>query len=239
MYSALRHETDKQAWVDWLFTKVAPGYDLGNDIMSLGWHTRWKRRLLEYADPKPGMRVLDLACGTGDVTWMIAERIGDQGEVIGSDINAAMMELAEPKRPEGTDNVRFVQNDAGELPFEDNSFDLVTISYAGRGFPDWPAVVRECFRVLKPGGVIWNLDFARPPFKPWDLTYRGWMLGSGALLGTVLHGDPRCYMYIPASMAHYKGQRWLRDVMSEQGFEVELIETWFCLMAYNKGTKPA
>ena len=235
--SALRREADKQALVDWVFSRVAPRYDLGNDIMSAGWHTRWKRRLVDLADIEPDHQVLDLACGTGDVTWMVARRTV-RGEVIGTDINPDMMGLAQTKRPEEAGPARFVEADAASLPFEDASFDRVTCGYAGRGFPDWPGVLAEVYRVLKPGGVFWNLDFARPPNRLWDAVYRGYMTVSGAFLGAVLHGDPRTYVYIPASMKHYPGQRWLEDQMRETGFETGLIETAGCLMAFNRGTRP-
>lgn len=235
LVDALRHDADKQAWVDWLFSHIADRYDLGNDIMSVGWHTKWKHRLVDYADIQPHHRVLDLACGTGDVTWLLAQRAQ---HVVGSDINPDMMAPAYAKRPEGLDNVDFVVADAGALPFPDASFDRVTISYAGRGFPDFDAVVSECFRVLKPGGHFWNLDFARPPQVWWDRTVRTYMTVSGAALGTVLHGQPLTYIYIPQSMKHYPGQRWLDSRMQAAGFETELIETMGCLMAYNHGFKP-
>ncbi|MBX2803723.1 MAG: ubiquinone/menaquinone biosynthesis methyltransferase [Myxococcales bacterium] len=222
--------------MDWLFSRVAPRYDLGNDIMSLGWHTRWKRRLVSRAAPQPGERVLDLACGTGDVTLMLAERVGTDGEVVGTDVNGEMMALGQRKAAAAS-NVSWVQADAMALPFESNRFDLVTCSYAGRGFPDWPTVLAEVHRVLVPGGRFWNLDFARPPFGPWDRLVRGWMTASGAVLGAALHGDPKTYVYIPASMRAYRGQRWLRDRMDDVGFDTSLEETWGCLMAYNAGTK--
>jgi len=233
---ALRHQTDKQAWVNWLFSRVAERYDLGNTLMSAGWHTKWKERLIDLADIRPEHRVLDLACGTGDVTWRAAQR-AHRGEVIGTDINPDMMRLAEPKRPLGVDNVTFVQADAAMLPFEDASFDRVTCVYAGRGFPHWPTVIHEVHRVLKPGGHFWNLDFARPPNRAWDTVYRGWMMVSGAALGTALHGHPLTYMYIPASMKAYAGQRWLDTQLEAAGFETHLYETTACLMAYNHGIK--
>lgn len=234
---ALRHDTDKQAYVDWVFDHVADRYDLGNDLMSAGWHSRWKRRLVDYCDVQPTFRVLDLAAGTGDVTYLLGAR-ASQGEVIGTDINPNMMALAEPKRPPGMGHVRFEVADACDLPYADASFDLVTCSYAGRGFPDWPAVVSEAWRVLKPGGHFWNLDFARPPQRWWDRTVRGYMTVSGAMLGAALHRNPHIYVYIPKSLRAYRGQRWLDEVLQEQGFETELIETLFCLMAFNHGRKP-
>ncbi|MEQ1507792.1 MAG: class I SAM-dependent methyltransferase [Myxococcota bacterium] len=239
--SALRpggDHTDKQVWVDWLFSRVAARYDLGNDLMSFGWHTRWKRRLVELAAIQPGERVLDLACGTGDVTWMVAP-LAAPAEVVGSDINPDMMALAEPKRPPGVTNVSFVAADATKLPFPDGSFDVVICAYAGRGFPSWDGVASEVFRVLRPGGRFLNLDFARPPARWWDATYRGWMIASGAVLGTVLHGHPSTYVYIPLSMRSYPGQRWLDERLRAIGFETRLIETTACLMAYNLGVRPS
>ncbi|MCB9685775.1 MAG: ubiquinone/menaquinone biosynthesis methyltransferase [Alphaproteobacteria bacterium] len=236
--SALRREADKAQWVDWVFTRIADRYDLGNDIMSLGWHTRWKQRLVGIASPRPGERVLDLATGTGDVALAIAPLVAPGGEVVGVDPNQAMLALAEQKRPTSVTNVTWVEAEGGALPFEDASFDLVTVSYAGRGFEDWDAVLAEIHRVLVPGGRFVNLDFARPPARWWDRTYRGWMIGSGAVLGTVLHGHPKTYVYIPLSMKAYAGQRWLDARMRDAGFETRLVETTACLMAYNIGIKP-
>ncbi len=236
--SALRREADKAAWVDWLFTRVADRYDLGNDLMSLGWHTRWKQRLVALAGPRPGERVLDLATGTGDVALAVAPLVAPGGEVIGADPNRAMLGLAEKKRPADLSNVRWVEASGESLPFPDEHFDLVTVSYAGRGFEDWDLVLAELYRVLKPGGRLVNLDFARPPSRWWDRTYRAWMVGSGAVLGTVLHGHPKTYVYIPMSMRSYPGQRWLDARMREAGFTTRLVETTACLMAFNLGIKP-
>jgi demethylmenaquinone methyltransferase/2-methoxy-6-polyprenyl-1,4-benzoquinol methylase len=179
--------------------------------------------------------VLDLATGTGDVALMLAPHVH---EVVGADLSDAMLAVAREKQGDVA-NVRFEKADATALPFPDASFDLVTVGYAGRGFPSWDAVLDEIWRVLRPGGRMVNLDFARPPNRAWDRAYRGWMIGSGAVLGTVLHGHPKAYVYIPLSMRAYPGQRWLDARMRERGFETRLVETTACLMAFNLGTKPA
>ncbi len=232
--AGLSGRADKQALVDWVFDRVADRYDLGNDIMSAGWHTRWKRRLVALADVRPHHRVLDIACGTGDITWMLAEHAG---EVVGTDINANMLALAESKRRDVPARVSFLEADAGALPLPDEHFDVVTCVYAGRGFPDIPAVLREAHRVLKPGGQYWHLDFARPRNRAWDRVYRGYMLASGAVLGTVLHGSPRSYMYIPLSMRHYAGQDWLERRMVDAGFRARTWTTLGQIMAFNHGVK--
>jgi demethylmenaquinone methyltransferase/2-methoxy-6-polyprenyl-1,4-benzoquinol methylase len=158
-------------------------------------------------------------------------------EVVGSDINPDMLAVAEGKRPKEITNVRWSTDDATRLPYPDGSFDVVICAYAGRGFPSWEAVLSEVHRVLRPGGRFLNLDFARPPNRAWDATYRWWMIASGAVLGTVLHGHPKTYVYIPLSMRSYPGQRWLDARMKDAGFETTLIETTACLMAYNIGKR--
>ena len=227
---------EQQELVDWVFARVAARYDLGNDIMSAGWHTRWKRRLVQRIAPAPGTRVLDVACGTGDVTWMLAER---GASVVGCDISPEMLAIAPSKRPAGVAPVVFDTCDAAKLPYPDASFDVVTCVYAGRGFPDWDAVLAEVHRVLVPGGHFWNLDFARPDSRTFDRLYRGYMLASGAVLGTVLHGHPKTYMYIPVSMKAYQGQRWLAERMRAAGFTTEYEETFAQIMAFHHGIKTA
>jgi demethylmenaquinone methyltransferase / 2-methoxy-6-polyprenyl-1,4-benzoquinol methylase len=233
--SGLSDTNQKQALVDWVFDRVAPRYDLGNHIMSAGWHTRWKRRLIDYTALESHHRVLDLAAGTGDVTFLAAELAG---EVVGTDINPSMLELAQAKQPAHLNNIRWQVADVGALPFADNSFDRVTCAYAGRGFPDFPRAVHEIARVLKPGGVFWNLDFARPQSRTWDRVVRGYLTVSGAALGVALHGTPKAYVYIPESMRAYPGQRWLDGLIRDAGMHAKLVETRGTLMAFNQGIKP-
>lgn len=225
----------KQGLVDAVFDAVSHRYDVGNDLLSLGMHRTWRDRLIAYARVEPDHDVLDVACGTGDITWAVAPLARS---VVGTDNNPSMMRLAEPKRPAGITNVRFVEACAADLPFADRSFDRVLISYANRGLPDLRRVVAEAFRVLRPEGELWTLDFAQPPVRAVDLAWRGTLYAWGGVVGAMLLQDPRTYMYIPASLGHYRGQRWLDQAMREVGFETRLIETPLALMAYNGGKRP-
>lgn len=227
----------KQRAVDWVFGAVAARYDLGNDLMSLGWHTRWKRRLVAAIDLPPDARVLDLATGTGDVAWMLAANMSS-GSIVGVDIHPDMVAVARRKAVASAIPVTFDVADATALPYPAGHFDVVVCAYAGRGFPSWPAVAAEVHRVLRPGGTFHNLDFARPRPAAWDLLVRGWMTASGALLGLVLHGNAATYTYIPQTIARYPGQRWLCEVLGAAGFQdVRLSETWGTLMAFHVGRK--
>jgi demethylmenaquinone methyltransferase / 2-methoxy-6-polyprenyl-1,4-benzoquinol methylase len=226
----------KQRVVDAVFDKVSRRYDVGNDLLSLGLHRVWRNRLIALARFAPDHDVLDIACGTGDVTFAAARRARS---VVGTDNNPHMLRLAEQKKPADLHNVTFVEADAAALPFPDAKFDRVTISYATRGLPALDRVMAECFRVLKPGGELWILDFARPPWAVIDVAWRGTLAGWGAVVGTLVHGDPRTYLYIPASMKHYAGQHALDGTLKAAGFApTEVIETTLALMAFNRAVKP-
>src|SRR5438105_1206164 len=161
----------RAAGVQDLFATVAPRYDLINDLQSFGLHRRWKRQLIQWADPKPGERALDLCCGTGDVSFALAAKGAD---TTGLDFSEPMLEIARkraqhettpagPALPGGRASPRapiiFVQGDAQNLSYSDDSFDIVTISYGLRNLIDWRAGLLEMRRVAKPGARLLVLDF--------------------------------------------------------------------------------
>lgn len=148
-----------------MFTSVARNYDLMNDLMSLGVHRAWKRYFVATAQVKPGDRVLDLAGGTGDIAVLLKERVGNEGAVVLGDINAGMLSVGRDRLTNrglvaGFD---YVQCNAEALPFPDQSFDLVTISFGLRNVTDKDAALREMYRVLKVGGQARVLEFSKSP----------------------------------------------------------------------------
>lgn len=210
----------RAARVKELFATIAPRYDLINDLQSGGLHRYWKRRLLQLAAGKPGERVLDLCCGTGDVALAFAR----QGlDVVGLDFSDSMLAVAQERfKVQGSkfkvgSNVQFLQGDALHVPFPDASFDIVTISYGLRNLADWEAGLREMQRVAKPGGRLLVLDFGKPDNALWRGIYFSYLRYCVPVLGKIFCGDSDTHGYILESLLHYAAQRGVAAKMEELG----------------------
>src|SRR5690606_7184351 len=164
---------EKASRVRGVFDSVADKYDLMNDLMSGGVHRLWKRYTLSRTGLRPGMRALDVAGGTGDLARGMARQVGETGEVVLSDINAAMLENGRRRLIDAgvLDNVRFVQLNAEALPFPDAHFDCITIGFGLRNVTDKERALAEMRRVLKPGGRLLVLEFSKPVVPGLDRIY--------------------------------------------------------------------
>jgi ubiquinone/menaquinone biosynthesis methyltransferase len=202
----------KQAYVRRLFATIAGRYDLITVLLSYGQDHRWKQRLVGMSGAVTGARVLDLACGTGDIAYLLAER---GARVTGLDVTHEMLRRARAKGR----GVAFVTGDMMALPFPDARFHVVTAGYAVRNVPELVPALAEIRRVLRPGGVFLSLDFNRPANPLVRGVYLGYLTAVGALLGAALHGDPDTYRYIPASIRRYPGAPRVCHLLIEQGFE--------------------
>jgi len=180
-----------------MFSTVAPRYDLITRLFSYGMDGRWKRACVENADLPSRPVVLDLAAGTGDFSLMVAERYPG-ARSIAVDLTERMLQLARERGVPFT-----VCGDAGLLPFPDHSFDCVFVGYGLRNFPKLDVAVREIKRVTRPGGVMVSLDFFLPGNPLMRQLYLGYLYAQGALWGTLLHGRPRVYTYIPDSLRSF------------------------------------
>lgn len=146
------------------FQAIAEQYDRMNAIISLGMHHAWRRQALDCLDIQPGCSALDVGCGTGDLTLMLAERVGPGGQVVGLDFSPSMLQVGRDKcRRHQLTNVQLLPGDALALPCRANSFDYVTTAFALRNFPNLRAALQEMQRVLRPGGKLLVLDFSHPP----------------------------------------------------------------------------
>ena len=212
---------NKRQYVRRLFATIADRYDFITGFLSYGQDRRWKRRLVREAALDRGRRVLDLACGTGDIALAAAAR---GAKVTGLDITARMVQLARAKAArahhEGLSPIpRFVVGDMMSLPFADESVDVVTTGYGLRNVPVLEDAIDEIGRVLRRGGQLLSLDFNRPSSRVVRGAYLAYLSVVGSALGWVLHGDADTYRYIPESIRHYPGAEGICRLLEAHGFE--------------------
>ncbi|NJD06143.1 MAG: bifunctional demethylmenaquinone methyltransferase/2-methoxy-6-polyprenyl-1,4-benzoquinol methylase UbiE [Methylococcaceae bacterium] len=204
-----------------VFDSVADKYDLMNDLMSLGIHRIWKRIAIQLSHVRYGESVLDLAGGTGDMTALFQQRVGAAGQVVLSDINAAMLNRGRDRLlDEGVSgNVSYAQIDAEKLPFADNRFDCVCIAFGLRNVTRKEEALQSIHRVLKPGGRIIILEFSE---VQGDLLKKGYDLYSFKLLplmGKLFANDADSYRYLAESIRLHPNQEKLKSMMEQAGFE--------------------
>ncbi|AGA31800.1 Ubiquinone/menaquinone biosynthesis methyltransferase UbiE [Thioalkalivibrio nitratireducens DSM 14787] len=232
-------EEEKAARVGAVFHSVATRYDLMNDVMSMGIHRLWKRHTVQRAAVRPGMRVLDLAGGTGDLAEAFAPRVGGRGRVVVCDINASMLRVGRDRLiDEGrVGNVDFVQADAERLPYADESFDRITIAFGLRNVTRKELALAEMRRVLKAGGRLLVLEFSQPaaPLRPFYDAYSFKVL---PLMGRLIAGDSDSYRYLAESIRMHPDQETLAGMMREAGLErVEYDNLTGGVVALHRGTR--
>ncbi len=197
-----------------MFDRIAGVYDRMNSVMTVGLDARWRARAVDLAgiDPaRPGDRVLDVACGTGDLA-LEAHRRG--AEVVGLDFSAEMLARAREKEP----GMEWVQGNALALPFEDESFTAATVGFGARNFSDLAAGVGEMARVVRPGGRVVVLEITKPEAPLLSGFFSLWFDRIVPLLGRAA-GDPEAYAYLPSSVKRFPGPEGLARVMAGAGLE--------------------
>ena len=211
---------DKASRVRGVFDSVAGNYDLMNDLMSAGIHRIWKRHTVAAAAVRPGMHILDLAGGTGDLAMAFAEKVGESGHVVLADINAAMLEQGRDRLLDAgiSGNVDIAQCDAEALPFADNSFDLVTIAFGLRNVTRKEQALAEMYRVLRPGGRLFVLEFSKPDplLRP---AYDLFSFSVLPTLGKLVANDADSYRYLAESIRMHPDQDTLKGMFEVAGFE--------------------
>lgn len=212
---------EKVAKVAEVFHSVAAKYDIMNDLMSGGVHRVWKRFTIDCSGVRPGHKVLDLAGGTGDLTAKFSRIVGETGQVILADINNSMLNVGRDKlRDMGiVGNVNYVQANAEELPFPDDFFDCITISFGLRNVTDKDKALRSMFRVLKPGGRLLVLEFSKPIIEPLSKIYDAYSFHLLPKMGELIANDAESYRYLAESIRMHPDQETLKSMMEEAGFE--------------------
>lgn len=213
------NETKKAGMVRDVFDSVATKYDVMNDLMSVGLHRLWKKFTINLAAVKPGQVILDLAGGTGDLTEQLIKKVGKNGHVILSDINAAMLKEGRSRliNSGASNKMNIIQLDAQKLPFNDSIFDSVMIAFGLRNVTDKEAALSSMYRVLKPGGKVMILEFSKPNelIKP---AYDFYSFNVLPTLGKLVANDSKSYQYLAESIRMHPDQEMLRSMMEKSGF---------------------
>ncbi len=213
-------ETEKAGRVRGVFGSVASKYDVMNDAMSFGIHRIWKDAMMDWLAPRPGQRLLDVAGGTGDISFRFLKRAGHG--------HATVLDLTEPmlvegrKRAEAADlahNLDWVVGDAMALPFDDNSFDVYTISFGIRNVTRPQDALNEAFRVLKPGGRLMVLEFSQIPNDMMQKVYDLYSFNIIPRIGQMIANDRDSYQYLVESIRKFPDQETFLDMVRAAGFE--------------------
>lgn len=231
---------EKQDRVKAVFDRVAPKYDLMNDAMSLGIHRLWKKTVIHLAKLKPGMRVLDVATGSADLALKIAPLILPNGELVISDINAAMLQVGYDRFIDAgyVNQVQAVLANAESLPFQSNYFDRIFIGFGLRNVTNKEEALASMYRVLKPGGQLFVLEFSKPTNEILAKMYDQYSFKIVPKLGKLLANDEASYQYLIESIRMHPAQDELSQMFVAAGFdECDYFNFSGGVVAVHRGTK--
>ncbi|MGZ4427243.1 MAG: demethylmenaquinone methyltransferase [Nocardioidaceae bacterium] len=207
-----RADLDKQpADVAAMFDDVARRYDLTNDVLSLGQDRRWRTAVVAAVDPRPGERVLDLAAGTGTSSQPFRDR---GATVVPCDFSIGMLRVGKRAKP----HLPFTAGDGTRLPFADDTFDAVTISFGLRNIVDPVAGLRELLRVTRPGGRLVVCEFSHPTWAPFRTVYIEYLMRALPSIARAVSSSPDAYVYLAESIRAWPDQRGLADRIAGAGW---------------------
>lgn len=203
-----------------MFSEIAPRYDLLNRVLSAGVDRGWRVAAVEAALAHNPRRILDLACGTGDMTLLL-KKMAPKAEVVGGDFAPPMLELAKAKAKKAGLEIPFLETDALKLPFPDNYFDAITVAFGFRNFVDYEKALSELSRVTAAGGRVCILEFPPPPKTGMGALYRFYFTRVLPIVGGLVSGNPSAYRYLPDSVERFPNPDKLRKMMMNAGFDTE------------------
>ena len=206
---------DKDKLVNSVFSKVYKKYDLMNDIMSFGIHRIWKERLINWLNPQPGTKLIDVASGTGDIANLFLEKSNYSSQVTCVEPNIKM--LTEGKLRLKGNNINWINSKAEKIPVKDDVYDYYTISYGLRNVTDINAALKEALRILKPGGRFLCLEFSKIDNEFLNLLYKQYSK-TIPIIGKLVTGSDKPYNYLIESIDKFYSQKQLVELMSSNGF---------------------
>ena len=207
---------DKSKLVNSVFSDVHKKYDLMNDIMSLGIHRAWKEKFINWMNPQPKTKLIDVASGTGDIAKLFLNETKNSGQITCIEPNTQMLNQGK-KKLKKYENIKWINASAEKIPTKDNTFDYYSISYGIRNVSDINTVLKEAFRVLKPGGRCMCLEFSKIDNELWNFLYKQYSK-TIPLIGKLIVGTDKPYEYLIESIEKFYNQEQLAKLILNNGF---------------------
>lgn len=212
-------EQSKEQRVHKVFEKISKNYDQMNSVISFQQHIKWRKDTMKHMNVQQGEAALDICCGTGDWTIALAEAVGENGRVVGLDFSENMLAVAKEKVSERhLKQVELVHGNAMELPFEDNTFDYVTIGFGLRNVPDYMQTLKEMERVLKPKGIAVCLETSQPTMFGFRQLYYLYFRYIMPVFGKLFAKSYEEYSWLQESARDFPGMKELAKMFEEAGF---------------------
>ncbi|MGG3804738.1 demethylmenaquinone methyltransferase [Metabacillus fastidiosus] len=213
-------QQSKEERVHHVFEKIYKNYDKMNSVISFQRHVAWRKDTMKRMNVKNGQSALDVCCGTADWTIALADAVGKNGNVIGLDFSKNMLAIGSEKVNDlELDNVKLIHGNAMSLPFEDNSFDFVTIGFGLRNVPDYMQVLKEMYRVVKPGGKVVCLETSQPTLPVFKQLYFFYFRYIMPMFGKVFAKSYEEYSWLQESARDFPGMKKLAEMFKEAGFD--------------------
>ncbi|WP_068672003.1 demethylmenaquinone methyltransferase [Oceanobacillus sp. Castelsardo] len=232
-------EQSKEERVHHVFEKIYKNYDSMNSIISFQRHKAWRKDVMKRMKVKKKSSALDVCCGTGDWSISLAKAVGKKGSVVGLDFSKNMLSVAEKKKEEkNIKHLELIQGNAMELPFEDNSFDYVTIGFGLRNVPDYMTVLKEMYRVVKPGGKVVCLETSQPTTIGFKQIYFFYFRFIMPLFGRLFAKSYDEYAWLNESTRSFPNKERLKQMFLEAGFSKVKVKSYtFGVAAMHMGFK--